>query len=277
MKNYPLLPLNHQKQWISWNKTYLTEINHNIESLQDYINYFQPDYCRQMLEISGSGSDTIDATQLDYNEYYRAITPVKVMLGSAATNISLGAGYLLVSKARNEGSKSYSQDLNYYFVQPFGYGSFYIISYDSTGQLIGTYDKYAEESYGLNYMFSLFNHWPRFLLVNGYGKNQRPLGKTWSLVSYVSADTQSSNRICTYNKTLWTDISKPPMVFYFNIPTADQEDDSASPSYGEEYIVDSIYYTSVNIDKTNVAHYTKEVLEKGNNYIWPKDIVVRVI
>ena len=85
------------------------------------------------------------------------------MFGSTPTDLRLGAGFLLVSKARNEGSIKHQYDPKNYFIQPYGYGSFFIFSYNNQGQVVATYDQYAEEIYGLNYMFSLFDHYPRFL------------------------------------------------------------------------------------------------------------------
>ena len=268
MKNYPLLPLDHKKQWIAWNKTYLTELDHNINSLWDYNNYFIPDYAEKSLDFVGSAA--IEATQLDYHEYFRALTDTDVLIAGTSSKIRLGAGYLLVSKARNEGSINYVDREENYFVQPFGYGSFYIFTNDNTGQFVGIYDPYAEETYGLNYQFSLFDHYPRFVSV----QRQEPVGRAWTLVACTPRNTQKK-AICTQGGTLWTDIVNiKPMFFHFITSTGE---DLSSYEYGEEVIIDSIHSHSINIDKINVAQYNEIVLEKGNDNIWPTNIITRVI
>lgn len=269
MKNYPLLPLNHQKQWISWNKTYLTEIDHNIKSLWDYNNYFIPDFCQKELDITENSS--IDASQLDYNEYFRATNKLEVMLGSNPTTLRLGAGFLLVSKARNEDENQYILDQNNYFVQPFGYGSFFIFTYNNAGQIAGIYNQYAEEKYGLDYMTSFFDHYPRFLMT----QHQSHHDKVWILVSYIPS-AEEKKAICTQSGTLWTDIvNLKPMFFHYKLDSGST--DFSNNQYGEEIVVDISDTYSINIDKTSVAQYNEVILERGNEHIWPENIIVRVI
>ena len=267
MKNYPLLPLSHNQPWSSWSKTYLQEIDHNIFSLWDYNNYFIPDYCENKLTVYSN--DSIEASQLDYNEYFRAEKETSVMLGTRPTNLKLKAGFLLVSKARNEGSTQHIYNIDNYFVQPFGYGSFYIFTYNNQGELTAVYDRYAEEKYGLNYTFSLFIHYPRFLLTQTQEKHE----KVWMLLSHLRS-AEEKRGICVPNGTLWTDIKQlKPMVFHF----VTQDNDDFSTDYGEEIIVDTNHYYSINIDEVSIAQYTETVLEKGNSNIWPAQIVARVI
>lgn len=265
MKNYPLLNIDNKKPWIAWNKTYLTEINNNILSLWDYINYFMPDYAEKALK---SEEGEIDIKDLDYNEFYRATQEdVKVK----DLDIYLQPGWVLISKARNENDKNYKNNKNYYFVQPFGYGSFYIYTYNNEGRLIGVYDRYAEETYGLNYMFSLFSTYPRFILW----KEQKYTGQAWTFANY----TEDFN-IATKNLTLWTDPSQlRPMFFHFLVSGATGgTGDQNSAEYGEEIIVDMSYSNAVNIENTQILFYTETV--KGNNGtsgFWPTNIITRVI
>ena len=266
MKNYPLLPLNHKKQWIAWNKTYLQEINHNIFSLWDYNNYFIPDYSEKKLAIV---NDTIEASHLDYNEYFRALDPTAIMLNSTPTGLTMGAGFLFVSKARNESSTKYIYDINNYFIQPFGYASFYIFTYNSQGQLIAIYDQYAEETYGLNYTFSLFLYYPRFLLTQTQAKHD----KVWILSAYLH-NSEEKRGICAPNGVLWTDINQlKPMNFHFIV----NDNDDFGNNYGEEVIIDTANYYSINLDEISIAQYTEVALEKGDTNIWPANIVARVI
>ena len=269
MKNYPLLPLNHRKQWIAWNKTYLTEINHNIYSLWDFNNYFLPDYARKYLEIEEK-DDSIEASELDYNEYFRAINDTTVKInGTPISSLFLKPGFLLVSKARNEGSSEEIYNADNYFVQPYGYASYYTFSYNNEGKIIATYDPYAEETYGLKYSFSLFDHFPRFVLINN---DQRYTGKTWTIVSYTFDENQVGHpQICTKAGTAWTDINfLRPMFFHFI--------ENNEYDYGEEIIIDTQNAYSVNVDKISIAQYTELVTEKGDNEPWPTEgLAVRVI
>lgn len=250
MKNYPLLPLNHRKQWMSWRKTYLNEINNNIHALWDYANYFLPDYCEYELEVDPI-THSVEGTQLPFNGYFRAHdSNINIYLDNQDQHRILKQGYLLVSKARNEnGLTDFSKDINNYFIQPFGYGSFYLFSYHN-GQLIGTYNTYAEETYGLNYMFSLFTKYPRFVLRN----QGLPNGLLWAIASYNQAPN-----IYNASGTLWTDIDVlKPMVFHF----------SRDSDYGEEVIIDSYSYNSIRVDDFNIAVYNEVVLEKGDTNAW---------
>ena len=260
MKNYPLLPLDNKKQWISWRKTYLTEINHQIHSLWDYVNFFLPDYCEYELVET---DDTVDATVLPYNGYYRATEQVKVMLKDQDPNVTLKPGFLLVSKARNEnGTDDIIMDINNYFVQPFGYGSFYVYSFQN-GRLQATYDQYAEENYGLNYMFSLFPTYPRFMLRKQADKNKF----LWAVSAYEAGEPN----ICTLNQTPWTDLyNLKPMTFHYI--ASDKFD------YGEEVIIDTSNYNTIKVDQFNIAEYNEVVLEKGDSVnIWPRNVEMRMI
>lgn len=275
MKNYPLLSLNGHKQWIAWRKTYLTELNHNIISLWDYNNYFIPDYAEKQLQTTQIGSTTyIEATQLDYNEFYRATADISVKLNDEVQDVlKLHAGYLLVSKARNEGAIQYTAQADNYFVQPFGYGSFYIFTYNTDGQLIAMYDQYAEETYGLSYKFTFFTYYPRFLLA----QTQQYQGKIWTLSSYLPHQSDTRG-ICTAEGYLWTDINTlKPMFFHFIV----SDSDDYGTHYGEEIIVDTKHTYSINVDETSIAQYTELILEKDSDSAgyprWPNNIIARVI
>lgn len=261
MKNYPLLPLNNEAQWQSWRETYLTEINHQVHSLWDYVNFFLPDYCEYNLDrVEGH----VDATTLPYNGFYRATIETNVWLKNTDPNVTLKPGFLLVSKARNEnGTDDIIMNIDNYFVQPFGYGSFYLYTFQN-GQLQATYDQYAEEKYGLNYMFSLFPTYPRFILKTQGLKN--------NFLWVASAYESGAPNIFTFNKTPWTDLQcLKPMVFHF-VP------DSNNTQYGEEIIIDTYNYNSIKIDQFNIAEYNEVVLEKGDTInIWPADIEMRMI
>lgn len=265
MKNYPLLSLNNQKQWMSWRKTHLTNINYDIHSLWNYANYFLPDYCEYQLDIEGEGTDQyIDATQLPYNGYFKnEDTSLKIYLNNTFSNIILQPGFILLSKARNEnGTEDIVNNITNYFVQPVSYGSYYAITYQD-GQLVAIYEQYAEEKYGKNYMFSLFTYSPRFILTQQQGRNQY----MWT----VAAKLENS-RICTQSGMLWTDIDNlKPMVFHF-------VGESDSPvTYGEEIVVDTYNYNSIRLEDFNIAEYNEVMLEKGESSIWPEDITMRLI
>ena len=269
MKNYPLLTINKDKDkpWKMWRKTYLTEINNNVSALWDYNNYFIPDYYKYSLDIDERGH-FINADSLPYHGYFRALEKnIKIYLNNVDTQYVLNQGYLLVSKARNEnGTHEIKNSLDYYFIQPFGYGSFYLFTYQNN-KLIAFYDIYAEEKYGLLYTTSLFSKYPRFILT--YTGTQNLF--LWNAIAYDKAN--SKPLICTYEKSVWTDINiMRPMNFTF------LENEDIPECYGEEIIVDTYNYNSVKVDGFNIAEYNEVVLEKGDlEHPWPQNIVRRMI
>ena len=261
MKNFPLLSLNRNKQWINWRKTYLTELNKSICALWNFSNYFLPEYYEYAKSdiFYNNTNNKIEITKLPYNAFFRAEVETHLVInGSEQSKPILGAGYILISKAKNEGSLNFKTSLDNYFIQPFGYGSYYIFTYSDTG-LIAVYDKYAEENYGLNYQFSLFSTHPRFI----YNQIEQKNGREWTLTSYFT-NNQDRN-IITKDGTVWTDRYHPPMVFWYN----DNE---------EEIIVDSKEYTTIRVDRINICEYNTLILEKEDDgHIWPTDIIPRTI
>lgn len=270
MKNYPLLTINkdRDKPWRIWHRTYLKEINNNVFALWDYNNYFLSDYYKFSLDID-EHDHYINADKLPYHGYFRALeNNIGIYLNNIDTKYILNQGYLLVSKARNEnGLHNIKNDLNYYFIQPFGYGSFYLYTYQNN-QLAAFYDRYAEETYGLLYTMSIFNKYPRFILR--YAGTQNLF--LWTAIAY---DKENSNSlICTRIGSLWTDINvMKPMNFSFI-----EDSDNTTVDYGEEIIVDTYNYNSIKVDDFNIAEYNEVVLEKGDlEHPWPQKIVRRMI
>ena len=93
------------------------------------------------------------------------------------------------------------------------------------------------------------------------------------MVSYIKSKEQPK-AICTKAGTVWADIANiKPMFFHFI--TADGTD--FNNDYGEEVIVDTVSFNSINIDKVSIAQYNEIVLEEDNDNIWPNNIVARVI
>lgn len=260
MRNYPLLKHNGVKTWYAWIHTYLEPLNQQICALWNHSNYFLPDYCEYELEtnILGSAATAIDVSELPYNGYFRAIDETILCIGTEITGVTLNPGYLVVSKARNEENVDYKSDIDNYFIQPFGYGSFYIFTYNENS-LIGIYDQYAEENFGLNYSFSLFSTHPRFIWQ---GKDEHDDGdRKWVISSQIGGE----GNVVIADGTWWTDpYVATPMVFWY--------------SGDEEVVVDAEEYISVKIDETNIVQYNILMLEEtSDSTIWPEEIEPRII
>ena len=258
MKNYPLFP-HDKKQWIYWRKTYLEELNRSICALWDYSNYFLPDYfeyTNQDIYVDGN-TTKIEITKLPYNAFFRATEETSLYIHNVEVpNHKLGAGYLLLSKAKNEGQTDLKALIDNYFIQPFGYASFYLWTYKN-GQLVADYDENAEEKYGLNYEFSLFNTYPRFI----YQGNEGNSGRLWVFSSY---NNSNDAQITTSNGAIWTDPNTlKPMLFW--------------KKGSEEIIIDSQEYTSIRVATKNICEYNTLVLEKETENIWPEDITPLMI
>ena len=266
MKNYPLLPLNGDKQWQAWRKTYLTDINNDVHSLLDFTNYFLPDYFQVQLTIYTENNEKyINGEELPYNAWYQATSDTKIRINNQEVG-TLGPGYLLLSKARDEGGISLKKDFNNYFVQPFGYGSFYTFSYSSNG-LIATYDQYAEEVFGLNYLFNFFSKAPRYI----YWSIHQPsfTGQhSISVRAFNSARIENTEKyaISTQDFKLWTDPYQAiPMHFFYS-----------TDNPHEEIIIDEKRSINVTLDSDRSCQYTITLKEKSSKD-WPNHLELRFI
>ena len=273
MKLYPIVgewkrSNNHENfhwegKWTNWTNTYLKEMNSKILSLFDYVFYFNPDFYQYDLEQTAGESEgdlpTVQLAQLPFHGYYRVNNKVK----DITTNRVLEPGTLIVSYGRGEGEadniKAYNHNqISSYTIQPFGWASYYLIQFFNK-QLHFTYDRRAQETYGLNYIFVFDTVSKRYYIKHDIiedGLQDTALQHTslsfmahngslkdisnWYIVNQNQNDSISS---------IWTNITTNPLMYGFFHIEVDTEHWEAFMYmlHGRAWGEDSSYWWTVDI------------------------------
>lgn len=277
MKLYPII--GHTK-WTNWTNTYLKEMNSKIRSLFDYIFYFNPDFYQYDLPQTPQlgGNPKVQLAQLPFHGYYRVTNKVL----DTTTGKTLEPGTLIVSYARGEGdadnrnAENRNQEKNY-TIQPFGWASYYLIQF-ATKQLNCTYDKRAQETYGLNYVF-VFDTMSKRYYIKQY-QTARVLDdvktqqhKSISFLAH-NGDIRDTSEWFIVNQnqngpisSIWTNITTNPLMheFYYIQHNQDEEKEDVLYQY-EELALDHTWETSSKVASTNIAVYT---INRKDSSLWP--------
>lgn len=264
MKLYPILPIKNNK-WRNWNHTVLKEINSKIYSLFQYINYFNPDFYEYILEpINGH----IDIADLPLHGYYKVSN---IGLIDDTTGKTLDPGSLIVSYARAEGQldnhdAQVRRNSNFYTIQPFGWASYYTMNFTNR-ELITSYERYAQETYGLIYTFVFDTANKRYFIRKNIMQNLLNSIQWTSKALHLAASNGSiKNKENWYiinqdnNSTfcsLWANDKNPLMHGFYYI---------VDEWNCEEIVFDNTWETNSKLADTNIAIYT---ITRKDSSTWP--------
>lgn len=261
MKNFPLFDNKKgQHLYETWTN-YLQELNSYFLSLYNFSEWWKIDYREN--EKLEPDTASLNLPIIPYHQYIRTKRDHDLVIDDAVVYNS-HAGDIILSQARAENgidnqTSPIKRDFNYYFVQPASWGSYYVPSFQyQNGELYmyWTFDRYAEEKYGLIYNFAWEVYPTRYFCWENI--NRQSYG--WNIPSARKERDQTITIIADKNKRLWFTQEKPLM--------------------GQLYIDNEPVYCDTvesfsKVARSNIGSYTINNREYKNE--WPDDVRLEVL
>lgn len=261
MKNYPLLQVARNGKWDDsfkdWTNNYLKELNDQIIALHHYSEFFIPDYKKTSAlrwdiwdyaneDVYVSDDRILRVNKLSVLPYhvYAQLNEAKSDILVEGKIVNIRQGSYIISRARAEGQidNEHTRDhAEWFFWQPSGWASYYEVVNDVKSISL-VYNKYAEERYGLNYIFSYIPFSTRFFYIEDNEWKQ-----SLSAYTILNLDTDKKYKPLIVDKAglLWMNISKPPMYQEY-IDFGNNE---------EEELCADVYFKASKLENANVTSY----------------------
>jgi len=279
MRNYPLLKnKNHADTPYNWQKTYVSSLALQAQSLINYSNYFLADYRRgpnpkflgtRIVNNKEQSCFSIEA--LRYHQYTDSSEEGLYFLEDddylTSNNYRLiRSGRHIINNNQRESNKDTYKDWENIAIQPMGYAAFYLISVVDK-KVKFTFTRNAQLYYGNNSPVSILDFYTRFFYKDETGSyNFTDLDYQYKSIDVLSTKN-GIGVISDRQGFIWTDLKDNPVMGFTYMEATDG-------SLGEEFIADTKISYTVKIDKVGVATYTitsNEDLAEGSIIYWPKN------